>query len=176
MADSGASQYLNLLNQYLDPATRDQAAEVTSQPFLSGTVPGAVPNAQGLVAQLQWAVQALQQYGASVQEPEADFQQWSAQMKAQSASMPIENVFYGDYDFFQMNRTYADSATIQYAMLGAGIALLQGNQAQFQSIADPSTGQPFTVIQTAGGFQLGSPFKNYAGQQLTISFGTPPAN
>jgi hypothetical protein len=167
MADSGASSFQNLLNQYLDPATHDQAATVTSQPFLSGTLPGAAPNAQGLEAELQWAVQALQQYGASVQQPDAAFQQWFAQMKAESASMPIGNLFYGNYDYFQMNRTYA--------MLAAGIALQQGNQAQFQSIADPATGQPFTVTQTAGGFQLGSPFKNYAGQQLSIPFSTRPA-
>jgi hypothetical protein len=175
MADSGASVYQNLLDQYLDPATRDQAAKVTSEPFLSGTVPGAAPNAQGLVAELQWAVQALQHYAGSVQEPTAEFQQWSAQMKAESASMPIGDVFYGNYDYFQMNRTYAESATVQYAMIAAGIALQQGNQAQFQSIADPATGQPFTVIQTAGGFQLSSPFKNYAGEQLIIPFGAPPA-
>jgi hypothetical protein len=57
-------------------------------------------------------------------------------------------------------------------MVEAGLALEQGGQAQYEAIADPTTGQPFNYVQTAAGFQLTSGFKNSDGKPLTLDFGT----
>jgi hypothetical protein len=63
---------------------------------------------------------------------------------------------------------------VQDALLNAGIALEQNNQAQFQTITDPTTGQPFTYTQTAGGFKLSSALRPSSGKPVTMDFGAPP--
>jgi hypothetical protein len=119
--------------------------------------------------------QALQQYGGTIEQSDGQYQQWFAQMKAESASMPIGNVLLGQYNSFNFARAFAEATEIRYSMFDAGLALQEGNEAQFQSIRDPATGQPFAVTQTAGGFQLNSSFKDYAGKPVTFTFGSAPS-
>ena len=69
---------------------------------------------------------------------------------------------------------YLRTSIVASAMLQAGMALEQNDQAQFQSILDPASGQPFAYTQTANGFQLGSALQQ-RGKPLSLSFSTPAA-
>ena len=77
----------------------------------------------------------------------------------------------------EVARNEAMVQSVENAMFAAGMALEQGNQAQFQSIIDPATDRPFTYTQTANGFKLGSTLLKKFGSTapVTLSFSTAAA-
>lgn len=83
-------------------------------------------------------------------EPPAQFQQWINQVYAGSPGPKsvASGAAYG--------LATAEQDMVEAAMFEAGMALEQGDQAQFQSITDPATGAPFVYTQTDSGFQLRS--------------------
>jgi hypothetical protein len=155
-----------LLDEYTNPATQSQA-EQTLREFDSGSLPALTP--VEIVTALTWDIQTQRALASAVTEPEAQFQQWWSQTLAGGSSVPdantsgLKNIVSG-----------LQASQVESAMLEAGLALEQNNQAQFQSINDPSTGRPFIYTQTANGFQLGSPQMS-GGAPVTLSFPAPAA-
>jgi hypothetical protein len=162
--DAEASMLQSALDEYANPATRNGSLiqKWTSLGALSG---------EQAVSDLEWLEQTEQALGTDLQESNAQFQQWWAQKQAQAASMPLVGTALSN---LANVRAQSQMSVAWNAMLAAGMALEQNNQAQFQSIPDPSTGQPFTVTQTATGFQLGSAMQ-YHGKPVTLSFSMPAA-
>jgi hypothetical protein len=156
-----------LMDQYADPATRSQAESVLGMAFTNGNGPAVTP--QQMTSGLEWIKQTEEALAPTLTEPQPQFQQWWTQKLTESASMPGAGVMMPGL----LNaRTAAQATLVEDAMLQAGMALEQNDQTQFESILDPSTGQPFIYTQTTNGFQLGSPLK-YRSKPVTLSFSTP---
>jgi hypothetical protein len=107
--------------------------------------------------------------GSAALEPPGPFQQWWTQELGEAAALPEGETALKAQEVV-IRREQA--SLVEDAMLAAGIALEKGDQAQFQSIVDPSTGQPFTYTQTASGIQLGSPTQ-YQGKPVSLTFSIP---
>jgi hypothetical protein len=149
-----------MLDEYADPATRTQEERM----FRSASI-----TPQEAVSEMKWLAQTEQALGNTLQEPDAQFQQWWTQKQAEASSMPLASPELGS---LAGARNVAQVSLVENAMVEAGLVMEQGNQAQFQSIVDPSTGQPFKYTQTANGFQLASPLQ-YKGKPVTLDFGPP---
>jgi hypothetical protein len=167
-----ASMLQALLDEYANPATRNQAETYFSQGLKLMNGPNASISPAEAVSEMQWLLQTEQALGGSLQEPDAQFQQWWTQKQAEAASMPLANTGLGSLEDV---RTLAEGSVVESAMLAAGMALEQNDQAQFQSIIDPASGQPFTYTQTATGFQLGSALMKHNGRPVSLSFPAPAA-
>ena len=147
------------LTQYSNPATRSpmDANYTISPQKVASTV--------NLIAQTDQALETANL------EPQAQFQQWWDQQIGATASLPLATAaLKGQEEVISREQ----ASLVENAMLAAGIALEQGDLAHFQSIVDPSTGQPFTCTQTATGFQLVSPVQ-YKGDPVTLTFDNPAA-
>lgn len=155
-----AAMLQEMLNEYADPATRPQ----TEQMFRSASI-----TPQEAVSELKWLAQTEQALGNTLQEPDTQFQQWWTQKQAEASSMPLAN---SGLASLANARNVAQVSLVENAMVEAGLAMEQGNQVQFQSFVDPSTGQPFNYTQTATGFRLASPLQ-YNGKPVTLDFGPP---
>jgi len=168
--DGHASMLQAFLNEYANPATRDEA-----EPFIHALMDSASRKGQPIsageaVSELQWMESTEQALATTATEPDAQFKPWFSQTRAQAASMPGLAVV-DPFTTIGAMRSVAQESMAQGQMLAAAIALEQGGQAQFQSIADPYTGQPFTYTQTPTGFKLTSSVM-YAGQPVSLSFST----
>jgi hypothetical protein len=153
------SELQSYLVQYSDPSTRvPMDADNTISP-------------EKVASTVQFLEQTDQALGTANLEPQAQFQQWWDQQIGASATLPVATAALKAQELV-ISREQA--SMVENAMLAAGIALEQGDQAQFQSIVDPSTGQPFTCTQTDTGFQLVSPTQ-YKGNPVTLTFFTPSA-
>ncbi|HEX4084350.1 MAG TPA: hypothetical protein VHY22_05530 [Chthoniobacteraceae bacterium] len=152
-----------MMDDYNNPATRGQS-------FVQSLVKqnGVTPPAN---AEVQWVTQTEQALANSLQEPNAQFQQWWSQQLSQASTMPFANQILPSLDGV---RTKTQASLVQNAMLQAGIALVQNDQAAFQTILDPTTGQPFIYVQTTNGFQLGSTMQ-VGGKPVTMTFASPLA-
>jgi len=160
-----AARIQSLLDGSADPATLNRA---------QGSVGFTYPNRPALappesIRDMQWIEQADQEMATAVMEPEPQFQQWWTGKLAEAASTPATNLAVGALMYM---RTFAQVSVTENAMFMAGMALEQNNQAQFESINDPATGQPFTYTQTATGFDLGSTLQ-FAGKAESFSFPAP---
>jgi hypothetical protein len=95
-------------------------------------------------------MKTMEALAQNLSAPAAQIQQWLDQVRADPA--------YPKDDGLELGGLWSNmqQQTVQAAMVQAGIALEQGDQAQFQSIKDPTTGAPFTYTQTDDGFQLSS--------------------
>lgn len=158
------------LDGYANPLTRGVADKILRQLAdldQDGTDPSTTPE-EDVLPQLKWLEQTEQQLAGTLGEPDVQFQQWWALKNAEAASMPLANrmlVALGSA------RTTAQVGIVQSTMLAAGMTLEQGSQAQFQAIADPGSGHPFTYTQTASGFELGSTIL-LGGKPVNLTFST----
>jgi hypothetical protein len=170
--DGEASAFQALVDEYNDPATQAHAQSLFEQISVTGRTKNDPINSNPaeIASEMQWIEQTEEALGGTLQESDAQFQQWWAQKEAETASMPVAA---HTLAVMTSPRINAQSALVLDVMVEAGLALEQGEQAQFQAITDPTTGQPFTYTQTAGGFQLASPFKNPNGKPVTLNFGAP---
>ena len=170
IADPDATQqsFQNAMNGEVS-ALQNVQAQYANQPLppMDGETP---PSPAQFAAIVQFMEKTAQALGTNISEPQAQFQQWWSQQLGAAA-----NVYEGTNALQSQEGIIAreQASMVQNAMLSAGIALEQGNQAQFQSIVDPSTGQPFTYSQTATGFQLASPTHFGNRPAVTLSFSTP---
>lgn len=155
-----AAMVQEMLNEYADPASRPQV----EQYFHTGSI-----TPQEAVSEMEWLAQTEQALGNTLEEPDVQFQQWWTQKQAEASSMPLASPALAS---LALARNVAQVSLVESPMLEAGLAMEQGNQAQFQSFVDPSTGRPFSYTQTANGFQLASPLQ-YKGKPVTLDFGTP---
>jgi hypothetical protein len=162
------------LDEYANPATRSQAEPLFNNwsNFKNGKVVVERINPAEGVSEMEWLEQTEQAFATTLTEPEPQFQQWWTQKLAEAASMPTTSIALRK---MALTRPQVEASITENAMLAAGMALEQGDQAQFQSILDPATGQPFTYTQTATGFQLGSASLIGPGKPVSLSFSTPAA-
>ncbi len=112
-------------------------------------------------AQIQWLLDASDQLRPStLGQPDAQFEQtWAAVIASAPSTMQ-----FGDVEWAQQLKDtyfYAQAEATANAMLAAGLALEQGDEARYESIPDPVTGQPFTYTQTPTGFQLQASPRDY---------------
>jgi hypothetical protein len=154
-----------LLAEYANPLTQGES-DIQKWAVYQSVTPGA------LVSEFKWMIQTEQALGTTLSEPDAQFQQWWSQKLAEAASMPLATS--QALPALEKSRNQMQTVLAEDAMLEAGMALEQNNQAQFQSILDPASGKPFTYTQKASGFQLGSALQN-AGKPVTLNFSTPAA-
>jgi hypothetical protein len=145
-----------MLDEYFNPATRAQA-----EPYLANSK---------AVSDMQWLERTEQELAGTLQQPETQFQQWLTQKQAEAASKPVAAPV---ITLLGNVRHIEQMSAVDNAMFAAGMAVEQNNQGQYQSIADPATGQPFTYTQTANGFQLGSALLQRPGKPMSMSFSTP---
>ena len=164
--NSEASILQASLDQYADPATRSGSF---IQKFAGSYNDNGGITPQEAASETQWLMQTEQQFGATLTEPDAQFQQWWSQKVAQAAPMPLASMALPN---FPAARTATLALMVENAMMNAGLAIEQSDQAQFQSISDPTSGHPFTYTQTADGFQLTSALLR-GGKPVTLSFSTP---
>ena len=148
------------MDEYNNPATR-------SNSFFQKT--GVTPPTNAEVQSLTQTEQAL---AGTLQEPDAQFQQWWAQQQAQESSS--NTVVSEALAALPVIRAKTQASLVQNAMVQAAVAFNQNGQSGLQSILDPITGQPFTYMQTATGFQLGSTMQ-VSGKPVTMTFANPPA-
>jgi hypothetical protein len=170
--DGEAYAFQAMVDGFNDPANQARVVSFLNQ-FIHYPNPNNGPaglSPAQVVSEFQWIEQTEEALGGTLQEPDAQFQQWWAGKQAEAASMPIAA---GSLASLLPSRARAQTVLVQNAMVEAGLALEQGGQAQFQSIPDPITGQPFTYTQTASGFTLTSSFKSSGGKPVTLSFGAP---
>jgi hypothetical protein len=160
--NSEASMMQGLADQIANPATQSAAVR--------GIGPVGAASAADVIFALGWAAQTEHALPATLAEPRAQFEQWWNQKTAEASSVPLTAPI---LSALAATRNMEEVSLTQSALLAAGIALGQNDQAQFESILDPSTGQPFTYTQTANGFQLGSVIQ-YKGKPVTLSFPTSP--
>jgi len=163
-----ASMMQRLIDDYANPSTRNES--MIEESIIAGNGPAGLP--EEMVSEMQWMIQTEATMGTTLMEPDAQFQQWWAQKLSEVSSTPLATD--GALPAFVAARTQSQMALVENAMVQAGMALEQNDQAQFQSITDPVTGQPFTYTQTATGFQLGSALQNH-GKPVSLNFSTPAA-
>ncbi len=151
------------LDEYSNPAT--QAGSVIQQNAVSDSV---TPEQE--YAQVQWIMDASHVLLATLTQPDSEFEQtWAPQAASAPSTLPGYFVDGGKQLHF-VSQTVATSN----AMLAAGLALEQGDQAQYESITDPTTGQPFTYTQTATGFQLQfAPTQDPSDDPVKLDFPAP---
>jgi hypothetical protein len=132
-----------------DPAALSRAETAAGLNFGDS----AAPSPRQAIADLEWIERTEQAMGTAMMEPGPQFQQWWSAKEAEAASMPGTGL---TVTLLRAVQGYVQVSIAESAMLSAGMALEEGDQARFDSIVDPATGQPFTYTQTATGFQLGS--------------------
>jgi hypothetical protein len=161
-----------ILDEYANPATQSQAVSRASLWFGLGESKNAASSPAALMAQVQWTIQMEQAGATALEEPDSQFQQWLSQESAGNTEAPVQSE---SLQLFAATRHVVQMIMVDDAMLMAGMALERNDQAQFQSIVDPVSGQPFMYTQTANGFQLSSTFLKRPGVPLTLSFSAPAA-
>lgn len=125
---------------------------------------------QTIPAQAEWLAQVENDFVQKAQLPNAEFDAWWSQVSEDAKSKPLAA---GALPALTSIRNRLRLGQVNQAMLAAGLAVLQSGPAQVASQPDPVTGQSFTYVQTAGGFELRSTFQN-KGKPVTMSF-PPPA-
>jgi hypothetical protein len=161
-----AGMLQDLLDQYASSDTNAHAADIIKTDMLGFMNP--VKDVPGAVPVMQWLIQIDQQLPDTIAAPDAIFRQWYTQTKASAAAIPIATTAMWT---IQNQRETILANESQDVMIQAGIALLQGNQSQFQTILDPATNQPFVIHQLPQGFELTSPLNKY-NNPVSLTFGS----
>jgi len=161
----------SMVQKLKNPSTQDQALAM----LLGGTanVSGASLNEArqyipDYIALVNWTSQTYQELPQKILLSDADFQSWlntsaqnihSALVNAQTAV--LSNI---------RNRFIYES--LQNSMLQTGLWVLKNGSGSAQNFSDMLTGQPFTFVPTAAGFELQSTFQ-YKGKPVSMQFPTP---
>ena len=156
---------LTWAEQLANPATRNQALENFGIEGLDGIS----KNTDSINAQIHWCAQVDRDFAAKAQLSDAEFKAWWAQINQQGASQPIAALVLPALDSM---RTQLQKTSVNNSMLAAGLAILQSGPGQLGTQLDPTTGQPFSYVQTATGFELRSTFQT-KGKPVIMSFSNP---
>ena len=158
-----------LAEQFSDAQSGDQALKKLNTLLqTSGSTELADSDAASIQAQNQWYQQVLKDYASKVFAPDAEFNAWWADIPKQAVGSPLAAMALPS-----LNRTRNgyQAAVVNNSMIQAGLLILQNGPDQLALQPDPTTGKPFTYVQTATGFQLSSTFQS-KGKPLTMSFAT----
>lgn len=101
--------------------------------------------------------------------PNSEFEAWLAQVNSQADSQPM---IAPTLSAINGMRTSYQTAAVNNSMLATGLAILQSGPAQLATQTDPTTGQPFTYVETPNGFELQSTFQS-KGKPVMMTFLNP---
>ncbi len=124
-----------------------------------------------LPEQAAWLTQVNQDFAQKALLPDAQFQQWWASVQDQAKARPFVSLVLPALNGV---RSSLVNASVNRAMLSAGIAVMQSGPAAYATVIDPSTGRPFIYVPTANGFELHSPFL-FRNKAVVRSFASPAA-
>ena len=163
--ESEAAIQKALLDEYNNPATRSASA---LQRWGSGGY-DATTGVEAKVAEAEWRMTTEQALETTLAESDEEFRAWWVR---QFAEIYWKTGADETPQILAAVRGEAKKWIVTSAMLNAGLALEQNNQAGFQSILDPASGKPFAYTQTATGFELASAMLDSSGP-VKLSFSTP---
>lgn len=154
--------------QMSDPAARRELLDAMAG--MAGWTPEMLEaQLPTLKAQADWMAQAEQQFGSEMLRGSSEFAGWWASIQAQAKDRPFAALTIPALD--GMHDRYV-SVVVDRAMLTEGMSIMQGGPSMAGAVLDPSTGRPFTYVQTATGFELHSPFA-YKNKPIVMTFGAP---
>jgi hypothetical protein len=118
------------------------------------------------IADLRQIADLQRQCAQTLELPEGDYRKWLAGQQAVRTTNPFAESL---LSAIEINITQTQALTVKSAMAAAGLAVMQDGTDALPSHPDPTTGQPFTYKQTAGGFELESSFQ-IREKSLKLSF------
>lgn len=120
-------------------------------------------------SQIQWVQQMERDFASKAALSDTEFNAWWTQVTRQAASQPLAVTLLPNLSSI---RTRYQSAAVNNSMIVAGLSILQNGPTQLNSQPDPTTGRPFTYVETANGFELRSTFQS-KGKPVTMTFTYP---
>ena len=123
---------------------------------------------EAIIAGLRRASQIQKDFAEKASLPDAQFQAWWNQVTQDSANPLVTSML----QVLPSMRDRYQTTIVNNSMLAVGLAVLQGDPRQIALQVDPTTGQPFTYVETPDGFQLQSKLQS-KGKPLTMSFTYP---
>jgi hypothetical protein len=167
-ADSYPSSMAKALS---NPDTRKKALKaIANMPNLTGNdSPNLEASTRDISAQSEWLAQTEKTFAQKAALPDAEFKAWWTQVSEEGKSRPFAAMSLPTLETMR-ERYRADS--VNRSMLAAGLTVMQSGADQIGTYLDPTTGHPFTYVETAAGFELRSTFQ-YKKKPVTMSFSSP---
>jgi hypothetical protein len=155
-----------------DPQQSAEALAVMTHSMDASKLAGLSPEQQRsmLLTEVKWVHDVDLAFAGKAALPETEFQAWWEQVKAEAASRPLAAQL---LPALETMREKMQTTTVRNALLMAGLNVLAGGPDQIGTVVDPWSGRPFTLVQTAKGFEVRSGFQ-VKGEPLAMEFTTKP--